>query len=758
MNIFRERLHISGIVQGVGFRPFIYRLAGECRLNGFVKNNSRGVLIEIEGEQSSITQFYRKLIDEPPPGAQIKSVKSETVKVLRSTDFLIIDSGTDDLTDTLISPDIALCDDCLSEMNDGRDRRFQYPFINCTNCGPRYTIIKSIPYDRPNTSMHNFEMCPDCKREYMDPTNRRFHAQPVACPVCGPQLALIDNKGGIREVENIVAECARLIKLGKIIAIRGMGGFHFTVDPFNSEALNRLRSRKGRQDKPFALMAADVNTIRKYCHVSGEEYNALQSPVKPIVILKVHQKSELTENAAPANNYLGFMLPYTPLHHLLLQCNEILVMTSANFTDEPIAVGNEEAFERLRHIADYFVFHNREILQRCDDSIVRIVNNKEQLIRRSRGYVPAPVFINSPTIKNILAVGGELKNCVALSRGDEVIFSQYIGDLDNPSAFSFFENSIIHLQDIMQIKPEIIVCDMHPEYLSTKWALNQHQPVLSVQHHHAHLASVLADNKLDEAVIGVILDGSGFGLDGTIWGGEILVGDRKGYERFAWLDPTAMPGGSAAIKEPWRMAFAFLKKVFGQQVWDLDLPLIKNQTGRNLQLIDQMIDQNINTPLTSGCGRLFDAVSAILDIRTQITFEAQAAIELEMLSDENEKDFYNECLNENKNFKNNLSLRCLIKSLVKDRIYGKPTAEIAAKFQNTLARLLLQSVIMAADESGLKKVALSGGVYQNIFFLKVFNELLVQAGLEVILHNKVPANDGGLALGQIMIADYMIRA
>lgn len=751
MDKSRERILINGMVQGVGFRPFIYRIAKECSLSGFVNNNSSGVLVEIEGSKKSINSFHNKLATEAPPFSNIISIDKEVLKPVGYTEFKIIQTDSSRRARTLVSPDIAVCDDCLKELSNPGDRRYQYPFINCTNCGPRYTIIKSIPYDRPFTSMNVFTMCLDCEKEYSDPLNRRFHAQPNACPKCGPSLSLKNNKNSRIETDNILEKTVNFIKEGKIIAIRGLGGYHLAVDPFNESALKELRNRKGRQGKPFALMARNIESIEKYCDVSDQEKQSLLEAIRPIVILSAHKKSGINEHVAPKNNYLGFMLPYTPLHHLLMKYFDVLVMTSANFSDEPIAIGNDESTERLHDIADYFLIHNREILQRCDDSIVRVQDDKPRLIRRSRGYVPAPVFIKGKSKQNILAVGGELKNTIALLRDNEVFLSQHIGDLDNPLAYQFFENSIEHLKNILQIEPQIIVCDLHPEYLSTKWAKKQKLPLVHVQHHHAHLAAVLAENQIDDRAIGIILDGTGYGTDGTIWGGEVLIGNTMEFERYAWLNPVAMPGGGAAIKEPWRMAYSYLRAAYGDEVAQLDLPFLKSISATEKNVLDKMIDQNINAPLTSSCGRLFDAVSAIIGVCSTITFEAQAAIELEMLADATELRYYNDVLDAYESFTNNLMFGDLIKAIVRDFIEKKPVGQIVSKFHNTVAEVFIRVAESAKKIENINRVALSGGVYQNRFLFDVLNKNLTKRGFEVISHYKVPTNDGGLALGQIAV-------
>ncbi len=752
--IIRQKIHINGIVQGVGFRPFIYRIANQCHLTGFVNNNSEGVLIEAQGLPQSLKKLNELIEKQAPPLAKINQIKSHEIPPKNETSFRIIKTENTAPASTFIAPDVCVCDDCLEEMNDPQDRRYHYPFINCTNCGPRYTIVESIPYDRPFTSMRVFPMCADCEKEYHNPTDRRFHAQPNACPKCGPQLFLWDGAGKTPGLDDPLAGAVKFLKKGKIVAIRGLGGFHLAVDAFNENAVKELRKRKGRQGKPFALMAPTVESIKKYCHVSQGEAHALKHHTRPIVLLQAKGTVPVLKAIAPGNNFLGFMLPYAPLHFLLMENFDALIMTSANFTDEPIVIKNEEAVERLHEIADYFLVHNREIVQRCDDSIIRVVDNRPRLIRRSRGFVPEPLFLEVTTGKNILAVGAELKNTIALSRADAVFFSPHIGDLDNPAAYNFFEESITHLSGILQISPAVVACDLHPEYLSTKWAKKQGLPVVEIQHHHAHLAAVMAENKISAPTIGLILDGTGFGPDGTIWGGEVLIGDFNGFERFAWLEPVAMPGSSAAIKQPWRMALSYLFSAFGAEAANLDLPLIKNRPVQEMDLIEKMILKNINSPLTSSCGRLFDTVSAILGVCTEVTFEAEAAIQLEMALDKKVTGVY---VFDGRS-SGIISVKNIIKNIVEDFQNGLNVPTISAKFHNTLAMIFARVAETAREKTGINRVALSGGVYQNIYFFNTLSALLVKNGFDVLTHSQVPANDGGLALGQIAIANAALQA
>lgn len=747
----RYRFHINGIVQGVGFRPFVYRLARELNLAGFVNNTSEGVLIEAQGPLENLDTFRRRLREEAPPLSRIVDFALKEIPPSHDDGFSIIESDDNASASTLIAPDMSVCADCLRELFDPADRRYRYPFINCTNCGPRFTITAGIPYDRPKTSMRVFPMCPDCEREYHDPGNRRFHAQPNACPVCGPKVELRDRNGDMIATDDPVQSAVDLLKAGNIVAIRGLGGFHLAVDAFNDAAVSELRRRKGRAEKPFAMMAPDIETIERFCYVEEEEKALLTAPTRPIVLLRARAETPVAPSVAPGNAYLGFMLPYTPLHYLLVRERfDALVMTSGNYSEEPIAIGNAEGLERLRPLADFFLLHDREILQRCDDSVARVVGGKTRLLRRSRGFVPVPVFVEGEFKTPVLACGGELKSAIALTRGNAVFLSQHIGDLDNPAAFKFYQHSIGYLKDILQIEPEIIAHDLHPEYLSTKWATEQGLPLVGVQHHHAHLVSVQAENGVSGKTIGIILDGTGYGTDGTIWGGEVLVGDAREFTRFAWLEPVPMPGGEAAVREPWRMAVSYLYASFGAGIEALRIPVIERHRGE-LPVMLRMIDRGVNSPVSSGCGRLFDAVSSILGIREVANYEAQPAIELEMSVDESVRAVYENALPE-RGAHGSFSVLPLVESVVGDLRSNVPLSRIAAMFHLTLAEIFVRLAKSAREATGLNKVALSGGVFQNVFFFNFIVTRLQGEGFEVLTHSVVPANDGGLALGQAVIA------
>jgi len=739
----RQRIYINGIVQGVGFRPFVYRLARSLGLLGFVRNSAAGVVIEAQGEAAKLRDFIRRLGSEAPALAQIESLEAEECIEHREEAFTIIVSDREGDAMTHISPDSAVCKDCLRDLEDPSGRYFNYPFVNCTNCGPRFTIIKRLPYDRPFTSMAGFDMCPDCAAEYNDPQNRRFHAQPVACTKCGPQLWLADCKGKRIESDNAVTECARLLKKGSIVAVKGIGGFHLAADARNDIALRNLRRRKRRASRPFALMLPDLETAKKLCRISAAESKALLSAQRPIVLLRRRDLSgfsAISGLVAPGQKYLGAMLPYAPLHHLLMKHFPALVMTSANLSDEPIVIDNDDALQRLGAVADYFLFHDRDILQRCDDSIVAESNGEVRLLRRARGYVPAPLALPGRCSQSILAAGAEQKCTIAVNKGRSVYLSQHIGDLDNPQALGFFNETINHLCSIFEVKPALIVHDLHPHYLSTQWAQKQNAPKMSVQHHHAHLAAVLAENEFESPALGLILDGTGYGTDGTIWGGEVLVGNALNFKRVAWQEPVPMPGGEASIHEPWRMALSWLNDLPGCE----ELPVFKTLSIYRRNLIREMISKKINSPLTSSCGRLFDAVSAMLDICAVAEYEAQPAIMLEMAADDAFEETYNIKVNTEEGA---FDVRPLLKLLLEDHLRGRDVAETSALFHNTLASMYAQIALTVARQWGLEHVALSGGVFQNRLFTKRLQKRLTESGLKVLTHKKVPCNDGGIAFG-----------
>ncbi|MBL7024053.1 MAG: carbamoyltransferase HypF [Candidatus Marinimicrobia bacterium] len=747
----RRRLTINGIVQGVGFRPFIYSLARDIGLVGSVYNTSDGVKVDIQGNSQQLRQFESRLQPEAPPLSTIISVEIEEIPVLDEADFNIVASHDNASVSTLISPDVALCDDCKAELFDDKNRRYRYPFINCTNCGPRYTIIENIPYDRPFTSMKHFPLCEVCHAEYQDPQDRRFHAQPNACPDCGPQVWLTDGMGMRIESTDSVSKTIALLVEGKILAIKGLGGFHLAVDASNANAVSQLRLAKGRDEKPLALMVRDMNTAHELVKLNQDETNTLLSIQAPIVLCTSISNDKISPNVAPGNDRLGIMLPYTPLHHMLLSGKlDSLVMTSANFSEEPICIDNDEALERLSGLADYFLLHNRDIYLRSDDSVVMEMAGKLRPIRRSRGYAPRPIFMKKKG-PSILAVGGELKNVVGLSKDEKVFLSQHIGDLENLEAFEFFKMTIEHIQRIFEIQPELIVHDLHPEYLSTKWAKDQSLPLLGVQHHHAHLAACMAENDLEEPVIGIIMDGTGYGMDGTLWGGEFLVGDASGFERKAHFEPMPLPGGEAAIRSPWRIGLSYLHQVFGA-----DLPDIPALMDRDIQPIIQMLNANINSPMTSSCGRLFDAVAALSGGRQEIRYEAQAAIEFmqaagnRLGSDYSEFDFQ---LSEGGQ---TISITNVMHDLVQKIQAGKDLEAISQWFHYSLVKTFTSISVELSRETGIKQLVLSGGVFQNTLLFEGLQTELNKVGFDVFTHSQVPTNDGGIALGQVIIGQKFL--
>ena len=756
-NLVAKRLKVNGIVQGVGFRPFIFQLAEKYGLKGKVANTSSGVSIHVEGPAQRVASFESDLADKSPPLAYIVEISGQPSVVENFADFAIVKSKGESAMSTLISPDVSVCNDCLAEMLDPNDRRYQYPFINCTNCGPRYTIIDDIPYDRPKTSMRQFKMCPSCQAEYDDPNNRRFHAQPNACADCGPHVALYDCRRNRLATDNPIAKTADLLKHGHIVAIKGLGGYHLAVDATNSDAVECLRNRKIREEKPLAVMSYDLEHIRRYAVVGSAEEALLTSNRRPIVLLKKKNPNTISQAVAPKNKYFGVMLPYTPLHYLLLNYGFVaLVMTSGNLSEEPIAIDNDDAFDRLVGIADYFLIHNRDILLRSDDSIVRHSAGEKRFTRRSRGFVPIPIFLKN-TVPPILACGAELKNTICVTKQDMAFLSQHVGDLENIATYDFFKLTVAHLKRILEVTPEVIACDMHPDYLSTRYAQEQTEiPRISVQHHHAHIISCMAEHQLEGPVIGLSFDGTGYGSDGAIWGGEILVAKEQDFERAGHLAYVAMPGGAAAIKEPWRMAISYLKDAFGSEYSKLDIPTINEIENDKLRIVDEMITKGVNAPLTSSLGRLFDAVASIGGIRKRVNFEGQAAMELEMLASEAVEANYDY------EWDTGEVLRILpapiIRGIVTDIQNGIPIAEISTKFHNTLIQMFAELCGVIRKKRDLNRVVLSGGCFQNATLLAGLIKALKKRDFEVFSHQQVPTNDGGIALGQAVVAAARLRS
>jgi len=805
----RVRISITGIVQGVGFRPFIYSLAEKCSLTGFVRNDTHGVIIEVEGDKPSVNKFVEEMPIQLPPLAQIETMETLILPCQYDEKFIIKESKEEEEKFVLISPDIATCYDCLNELFNPKDHRYLYPFINCTNCGPRFTIIKDVPYDRKKTTMHKFVMCETCNREYYQPANRRFHAQPNACPKCGPEVILIKNekflpKANLRhggsasgmkpqaeKMKNVakgteaIEKTIELLSQGKIVAIKGLGGFHLACDALNEEAVTRLRKRKYREDKPFAMMAKDLETIKKYCLLNETEEKLLLSTRRPILLLKRKPQVDIAETVAPKQKYYGFMLPYTPLHHLLFNQSSVIshqlsviVMTSGNLSDEPISYKNEEAVTRLKNIADYFLLHNRDIHIRCDDTVTRVFNNKELLIRRARGYVPQPIKLKMEFAEHILACGAELKNTFCLCRDNYAFLSHHIGDLENLETLTSFEQGIEHFKTFFSIEPKIVAYDLHPEYLSTKFALNLtpdtlHVARVGVQHHYAHIISCLADNNLDvssssqpkvdqplaeDTVIGVAFDGLGYGDDGNFWGGEFLLADFSNYQRKAYLKYFPLLGGEQAIKEPWRMAVSYLHTIYGDNFLNLDIPLIKKLNKKNWFILEKMLKLKVNSPLISSIGRLFDCISAILGIRVErVNYEGQAAVELEMIADETLKHTQSTVYEYEINKENGkliINPGLIVQGVIADLQKNVSLPIISAKFHHTIAGIVLDVCQRIREETKINSVALSGGVFQNIFLLENTVNLLKENNFQVYTHSRVPPNDGGISLGQAVIAHF----
>ena len=715
-------------MQGVGFRPFVHQLAGRLGLDGLVGNDVAGVFAEVEGDADAVDAFVEALAAEAPPLAVVDHVWVTSVPVTGERGFRIVASPAGGAAATLISADSATCDDCLRELRDPGDRRFGYAFINCTHCGPRFTIVRGVPYDRPLTTMAAFAMCAECKQEYEDPADRRFHAQPVCCPACGPVLRFEPDGGGL-------PAAADALKAGAVVAIKGLGGYHLAVDATHDEAAATLRGRKHREDKPFAVMVPDLEAARRLAEVDDVAERVLGGRRRPIVLLPRQPDAPLSQAVAPGNRRIGLMLPYTPLHHLLLAEVGPIVLTSANVSDEPI-VYRDDDLTRLRNIADAFLTHDRAIHIRTDDSVVRTFRGREQVQRRSRGYVPEPVTLKRPVPRHVLGCGAELKNTFCLAKGRHAFLSHHIGDLENYETLKSYTEGIAHFRWLFDIDPVVVAHDLHPEYLSTKYAHDlENAELVGVQHHHAHIASCLADNGEAGPVLGVAFDGTGFGPDGTIWGGEFLVADLAGYERVGHLAAVPMPGGAMAIRQPWRMAASYVDDTI------LDV--------RNRTKWDEVVAlkrSGVNSPLTSSAGRLFDAAAALLDIRDTINYEGQAAIELEQLADPAEKDHYRAGISSD----NIVSGADLVQSLVDDLEHGTPRSVVAARFHNGVADAIARTCEQLRDHSDT--VALSGGVFQNVLLLDRTVEALEARGFRVLTHCRVPTNDGGISLGQVVVA------
>ncbi len=730
-------------MQGVGFRPFVHNLATGLGLAGLVGNDAGGVFIEVEGDGETVERFLRAL-NSPPPLAVIERITVRPLPVNGGGGFTIVGSDAGGRRRALVSADSATCADCLREMRDPADRRYGYPFVTCTGCGPRFTIVTDVPYDRPNTTMAGFAMCADCAAEYRDPADRRFHAQPVCCPACGPRLVLRDRAGRALPGEPI-EEARALLRSGAVLAVKGLGGYHLAATAADESAVAALRARKHREDKPFAVMVPDVASARLLAEIEPAEEALLSGPERPIVLLRRRPDAPLATAVAPGNRSIGVMLPYTPLHHLLV--SEPLVLTSGNVSDEPIAHRDDDAFARLSGIADAFLTHDRPIHVRTDDSVVRIFRGRELPVRRSRGYVPRPLPLRSPLAAGpaVLACGAELKNTFCLAEGGRAFVSHHIGDLENHETLRAFRAGIEHFTRLFGIAPRVVAHDLHPEYLSTKYAMELDLPPVGVQHHHAHIAACLADNEWTGRVIGVAFDGTGYGLDGTLWGGEFLVADLAGFERAGHLLPVPLPGGAAAIREPWRMAAAYGVPA--------GLDVARRNAGRWEQVV-AMARGGLNAPPTSSMGRLFDAVAAVLGVRDRVTYEGQAAIELEQLADPGERSAYPVRLDDAGDGGGSFVVPGaeLVQAAVADLLAGTPAPVIAARFHNAVGDLVVAGAARLRAATGLTAVALSGGVFQNVLLLERASAGLEAEGFTVLVHHRVPPNDGGISLGQAAVA------
>jgi hydrogenase maturation protein HypF len=750
----RASLEVEGIVQGVGFRPFIYRLAGRHELAGWVRNTGRGVQIEVEGASDSLSAFCRAIREEAPPLSVITALSVQPLSAEGTSGFVILESAKVSKGGE-VSPDCEVCEDCLAEMFDPGNRRYLYPFINCTNCGPRYSIITGIPYDRPYTTMAPFAMCDDCLAEYHDPLNRRFHAQPNACPVCGPRLRLLDVTGAILPGDPL-AGALRALALGLTVAVKGVGGFHLAVDACSEGAVARLRQRKKRDEKPFALLASDLDAVRQIAGCSDLEGRLLAGVERPIVLLRKRPGNPISSLVAPKNGWFGVMLPGNPLQHLLIKGSRApLVMTSGNLSDEPIAYRDADALGRLSEIADLFLTHDREIHTRTDDSVLRLSLGEPLFLRRSRGYVPRGVNLPGD-LPSILAVGAELKGTVCLTRGGRGFMSQHIGDLKNAATLACLGETVGHLGRLLEVTPEAVAHDMHPDYLSTHYAESLALPRIPVQHHHAHMASCMAENRLDGEVIGVILDGTGYGEDGAIWGGEFLLGGYGSFQRRGHFSYLRMPGGDAAVREPYRMAISALYSCFGKELFEQSIPFLATVTPQERSLFLKMLERGINSPLTSSCGRLFDAVAALIGVRSRISYEGQAAIELEALAERGVASAPYPYQVESADC-HRIDFAPMIAAICSDLAGGREAADIARAFHHTISGGILEVCTRIREESGTTRVVLSGGVFQNRLLTEDVAQLLSDRGFEPFCHRLVPPNDGGLALGQAVIAGLQLQ-
>lgn len=759
-SIRRIRTLFSGVVQGVGFRPHIYRVATKHRLGGYVCNTPEGVTLEVEGPAGRLAKFHAELIKSFPPASDVEGMSRSDVAVLGETDFRIVASEREGKKKVLISPDIATCADCLRELRDPADRRHRYPFINCTNCGPRLTIIRDVPYDRPNTSMACFALCPQCRAEYENPADRRFHAEPNACPVCGPRLWITDDAGNTLEdtAADPVMKAAELLRAGNILAIKGLGGFHLAVDASNDEAVRRLRSRKYREEKPLAVMVRNIETASRIAKIGRAERELLLSPQRPIVLCRKLDDGAIAPSVAPAVPNQGIMLPYTPLHHLLMETGfTALVMTSANQVDEPICIANREAQTRLKGIAEFFLLHNRDILVRCDDSVAAVMGQAPVLMRRSRGWAPKPVTLKR-SYPDVLALGPHLKATLCILKGGLAYMSPHIGDLETPEARDFHRESLRLMARIAECRPEAVACDLHPAYWTTRLAEElPHSSIIRVQHHHAHIVSAMAESGLSGEVIGLAMDGTGYGPDGTAWGGEVLVADEADYRRAGHIRPYPLPGAERAVKEPWRVAASLLRESFGGDWRGVASKLPLGDKEGQFAILENMMAQDFNSPLTSSLGRVFDGVAAILGTRQAVSFEGQAAMELETIAaGRSTKRYPFDIADEGG--KLILDVRPLVRAVAGERIRGKDPAAIAAAFHRTIIEAIAAMAVRIREQTGLDKTVLSGGCFQNRVLLEGTVQALEKVGFTVFTHRLLPTNDGCIALGQAVVAAAQLQA
>jgi hydrogenase maturation protein HypF len=754
MNFERLKVSVRGAVQGVGFRPFIYRVATQLGLNGWVSNSTQGVLVEVEGVRDVLNQFLLRIEKEKPLRASIQSLESCVLDAVGYDRFEISYSEQSGPKTVLILPDIATCPDCLCEILEPKDRRYRYPFTNCTNCGPRFSILEALPYDRPNTSMKRFTMCTDCYREYCDPTDRRFHAQPLACPRCGPNLELWDAGGSIlAQRDSALIQGAETVCEGKILALKGIGGFQLIVDARNESVIRELRTRKRREEKPFALMYPSIELLRQDCQVSELEERLLLSPESPIVLLqRTLFPVRLGLSVAPGNPCYGVMLPYTPLHHLFMrELGFPVIATSGNLSDEPMCIDEREALQRLAGIADYFLVHDRPIVRHVDDSVARLIRGRESVLRRARGYAPMPVHVHEP-LPVVLAVGAHLKNSVCLSVGTEVFISQHIGDLETAEAFSAFRDVVADFQRLYEVTPDVIACDMHPDYLSTKYAAQLPAKPHLVQHHWAHVLACMADNELEPPLLGVSWDGTGYGSDGTIWGGEFLLAHETGFQRAGHFRQFRLPGGDAAAREPRRAALGVLYEALGEHALEeSSLAPVRDFSATELALIRQMLAKGFNSPVTSSVGRLFDAVASLLDLRQRVSFEGQAAMELEVFIRSGVEEIYPFQLR--KGPPCIVDWQPMLEEILNDLEQGRDGGIIAAKFHNTL----VETIVAVAREIGEQKIVLTGGCFQNLYLTERAVQRLLDSGFRCYWHQRVPPNDGGIAPGQVISAAMAYR-